>query len=162
MKGVMDDWEALLNNIDERADTGVPKTDKLRMMLAEQKSKWLRESNSDAFYFYYAVRSTEMILDKMDERFKNAASAGDIAKAAKDSSAVVRPMRDLLDALDADHMSEKTIDVVLDRTYDLLTVAANVNLRESIETSRAMIDKDLLKSKYTKLKRNILEQTSRL
>ena len=131
--------------------------DKLRSSLAKQKSKWTHKSNSDAFYFYYALRSIEMILDKMEEHFKNAVKVGDNPNIAKDSLMVMQPMRDLLDAVEVDHISEKTIDVVLERTDDLLTVATDTNLRESIETSRAMIDKDLLKSKYTKLKRNILQ-----
>ena len=155
MKEAMDSIEAALN-MKGSGKAGVPKTDELRAVLAGQKSKWLGELDSDAFYFYHAVRSTEMILDKMDDRFKNAASEDDIANTAKDALAVVRPMRDLLDALDANHISEETIDTVLERTDGLLTAAANADLRESIETSRAMIDEDLLKSKYSKLKRNIL------
>ena len=154
----MDEIEASLNNMEKsgKVDVGVLKSvGKLRKSLAVLKSKWLDESDTDAFYFYHAIYSTEMILDRMDERFKNAVQAGDNPKIAEDSLAVMGPMRDLLDAVDADHISERTIDTVLESTYSLLTVAYNVDLRENIEKNWALIDKDLLKSKYPELMKKI-------
>lgn len=156
MKNVMDEIEASLNDMEKsgKADGVLKSVGKLRESLAALKSRWLDEPDTDAFYFYHAVYSTEMILDRMDERFK-AAQAGDNPKIAEDSLAVTGPMRDLLNAAGADHISETTIDAVLESTRSLLTAAYDADLRENIEKNWAVIDKDLLKSKYPELMKKI-------
>ena len=129
--------------------------DNLREFLATLKSKWLDAPNTDAFYFYLAIRCTEMILDKMDRRFRNAARLGDNPKVAKDSLAVLAPIRDLLAAASARSISESSINDVLDCTQRLHMAVDDVDLQESIEASWALIDMDLLKSQRFELLKNI-------
>ena len=160
MKSIVDEIEASLNAMEAsgKVDLGVLKIiDKLRKPLAAIKSRWLREPDTDGFYFYHAVRSTELILDRMVDRFKNAARAGDNPKVAEDSLAVMDPMRDLMGVVDADSITDGSINSVLDRTYELLTAASGADLRESIETRRAMIDKDLIKPMCSDLAKKIKE-----
>lgn len=146
MTNIMDEIEVSLNNMEKsgKVDVGVlDSVGKLRKSLVASKSRWLREPNTDGFYFYYAVHSTEMILDRMNDRFKNA-KVGDNPKITRDSLAVLPSIRRLLDAINTDRISERSIDVVIDRTYDLLTVASRADLREIVDTSRDVDYKDLL------------------
>ena len=156
MTNIVDEIEVSLNNMEKsgKVDVGVLNSvGKLRKSLAASKSRWLRESNTDGFYFYHAVHSVEMTLDRMNDRLNNA-KAGD-NKIAQDSLTVLPPIRRLLDAINADRISESSIDVVLERTYELLTAASGADLREIVDASRDAAHKDLLKSKYKQLTKNI-------
>ena len=158
MANIMHEIEVSLNNMEKsgKVDVGVlDSVGKLRKSLAASKSRWLREPNTEGFYFYYAVHSVEMTLDRMNDRFKNAAKAGDNPKIAKDSLAVLPLIRRLLDAINTDRISERSIDVVLERTYELLTAASRADLREIVDARRDMAHKDLLKSIYPQLMKNI-------
>ena len=75
----------------------------------------------------------------MEARF-NAAQAGRDPKLARDSLAVLEPIRALVSA---DRISADSIDAVLERMDQLSIVAADADLREGIEESRALIGKDL-------------------
>ena len=155
---LLNDMEVCLNKMEDSGEIDMSileVIDKLREYLAALKSKWLDVSNTDAFYFYLAIRCTEMILDKMDRRFRNATQLGDNPKVSKDSLAVLIPMRDLFVAASARSISESSINAVLDCTQRLYMTAADVDLQESIEASLALIDVDLLKSKHFELMKNI-------
>ena len=157
--GTLDEIKASLVKMEEsgKADMGVlVSLDELGKKLAKLKSRWIAEPDSDGFYFYLAARSTEMILGRMRERFENSAQAGNEPKIASDSLTVLEPMDELLDAAGASSINERSIDTVLERTQRLLSAATDADLREHIETCRAMIDKDLLKSQYSEIMKRIV------
>ena len=117
--GVLDDLKVSLDGVaaSDKADAGVLKAiDKLTESLEVLKSKWLGVPDTDAFYFYLAIRCTEMILDEMADRLKNAERSGGGSKAAEDSLAVLAPMRDLLGAAGKLSITPSSIGAVLDCT----------------------------------------------
>lgn len=64
-------------------------------------------------------------------------------------------MTNIMDAINADRISKRSIDVVLERTYELLTAASGADLCEIVDPSRDAAHRDLLKSVYPQLMKNI-------
>ena len=124
---------------------------KLRQLLREIKTKWLEHPNTDAFYFYQAARNVELILGKMEDRFKNSKIANDNPKIAEDSLVLMPVMDKILAMAEANQITNQTIDDILEKTRKLRNVAASTNLIESLEIDRNSIDKDTLRLQFVAL-----------
>ena len=115
------------------------------------KSKWLDVENSDGFYFYQAARNVELILGKMEYRFKNSQKANDNPKIAEDSLLLLPNIDSILDATQSFKINKQSIDDVLIKTHSLRNKAASTNLIESLEISRESLDKDNLRLQFSAL-----------
>ena len=149
------------NSLDKMEETGkvnmiiLDGLNKLRQLLKERKLEWLKIQQSDGFYFYQAIRNVELILDKMEYRFKNSQKANDNPKIAKDSLVLLQPIEKILETTNVFTINEQTINRVLKNTQHLRNVASSTNLIEHLETNIESIDKEQLKLQYTKLIENL-------
>lgn len=148
------------DSLDKMEKIGIDMTilqslDKLRQLLKERKARWLDVQNSDGFYFYQAIRNLELILGKMEHRFKNSQKSNDNPKIAEDSLELLPSIENILNITSVFDINDQTINRVLKDTQHLRNVASNTNLIESLETSRESIDKDQLKLQYAKLMKNL-------
>lgn len=123
----------------------------LRNFLNTVKSKWLDIENSDGFYFYQAARNVELILGKMEERFKNSQKANDNPKIAEDSLLLLPNIDHILEATQKFTINKERINDVLNKTHSLRNKAASTNLIESLEISRETLDKDNLRMQFRSL-----------
>ncbi len=123
----------------------------LRTFLNTIKSKWLDMENSDGFYFYQAVRNVELILGKMESRFKNSQKADDNPKIAEDSMLLLPNIDSILEATQEFTINKEAINDVLSKTHSLRNEAARANLIEPLEISREALGKDSLKMQFTAL-----------
>ena len=145
------------NSLDKMEETGkvdlaiLDNFTTLRKFLRTIKSKWLDVEDSDGFYFYQATRNVELILGKMEYRFKNSQKAKDNPKIAEDSLVLLPAIDNILEATQTFEINEQTIDDVLRKTYSLRNKAASTNLIEPLEISRETLDKDNLKLQFTAL-----------
>ena len=106
------------------------------------KAHWLENSNPERFYFYMAARNTELMLDRIQERFQEAGKAHDNPAVALDTLALLPEFDKTLDLLAHDEITPESIDTILDRTGILRDVAEDRNLIESMETDLKFIDAD--------------------
>lgn len=149
------------NSLDKMEETGkvnmiiLDGLNKLRQLLKERKLEWLKIQQSDGFYFYQAIRNVELVLDKMEYRFKNSQKANDNPKIAKDSLVLLQPIEKILETTNVFTINEQTINRVLKNTQHLRNVASSTNLIEHLETNIESIDKEQLKLQYTKLIENL-------
>lgn len=149
------------NSLDKMEETGkvdmniLQSLNKLRQSLKERKVKWLDVHNSDGFYFYQAIRNVELILGKMESRFKNSQRANDNPKIAKDSLILLPSIENILNITSVFDINNQTINQVLKSTQHLRNVASSTNLIEPLEISRESIDKDQLKLQYADLMKNL-------
>lgn len=128
---------------------------KLRDLLKGIKSRWLKVENSDGFYFYQAARNTELILDKMESRFKDSQKADDNPKIAEDSLILLPVMDEILEITQSYKVSEDSINEVLGRTRDLRKQAASTNLLEPLEANKECIDKDNMRLRFAALMKSL-------
>lgn len=127
----------------------------LRSSLRKIKTKWLEIQNSDGFYFYQAARNVELILGKMEYRFKNSQKANDNPKIAEDSLILLPAIDNILDITQSYKIDETLINKVLNNTRDLRNKAASTNLIEPLDVSRESIDKDQLRLQFSALMQNL-------
>ena len=123
----------------------------LRNALKTIKSKWLEVKDSDGFYFYQAARNVELILGKMEHRFKNSQKTNENPKIIKDSLLLLPNIDDILETTQKSTINPQTINDVLKKTYSLRNKAASTNLIESLEISRETLDKDNLRLQFSAL-----------
>ncbi len=128
---------------------------KLRELLKGIKSRWLEVEDSDGFYFYQAVRNTELILGKMESRFQNSQKANDNPKIAEDSLILLPAIDRILEIIQSYRVNEHLINEVLNRTRDLRNQAAGTNLIEPLEVSRECIDKDNMRLQFATLMKSL-------
>jgi len=128
---------------------------KLRQFLREIKSKWLDHPNTDAFYFYQAARNVELILGKMEDRFRNSKVMNDNPRIAKDSLTLMPYINNILRMAETDEISDASINSVLDKTRQLRNTAAHTNLIEPLKIDRDSIDKESLRYHFTQLMDNL-------
>ena len=114
---------------------------KLRGLLRGIKSRWLEVEDPDGFYFYQAARNMELILGRMEQRFKNS-QAGNNSKIAEDSLILLPAIDGILEITQSYKVNEHSINEVLNRTRDLRGLAASTNLIEPMEINRECIDVD--------------------
>ena len=127
----------------------------LRGLLKSIKSRWLDIENSDGFYFYQAARNMELILGKMEYRFKNSQKSNDNPQIAEDSLILLPAIDGILEITQSYKISEGSINDVLSRTRDLRNQAASTNLIESLEISREYIDKDNMRLQFAALMKSL-------
>lgn len=95
-------FQEINDSLNRMEDTGkvdmsiLDSLEKLERILRKIKTKWLGHSNTDAFYFYQAMKNVELILGKMKERFKNSKIKNDNPKIAKDSLTLMPVIDDIL------------------------------------------------------------------
>lgn len=143
----------LLNHMEDTGKVDMSILDnlkKLRQFLSEIKSKWLDHPDTDAFYFYQAARNVELILVKMEDRFRNSKVTNDNPKIAKDSLSLMPAIDNILTMTETNEISDAAINSVLAKTRQLRNTAASTNLIEPIE-----VDKDSLRSHFTQLMNNL-------
>lgn len=128
---------------------------KLRDLLKSIKSRWLDVEDSDGFYFYQAARNTELILDRMEHRFKNSQKANDNPQIAEDSLTLLPVIDEILEITQSYKVDERSINKVLDSTRDLRNRAADTNLIEPLEINRKYIDHDNMRSRFDALMENL-------
>ena len=128
---------------------------KLRGLLKGIKSRWLEVEDSDGFYFYQAARNMELILGKMEYRFKNSQKTNDNPKIAEDSLILLPAIDGILEITQSYQVNEHSINEVLNRTRDLRNQAASTNLIEPLEINREYIDKDNMRLQFTALMKSL-------
>ena len=128
---------------------------KLRDLLKGIKSRWLEIEDSDGFYFYQAARNTELILDKMESRFKDSQKADDNPKIAEDSLVLLPAIDEILEITQSYKVSEHSINEVLSKTRDLRNQAASTNLLEPLEANKEYIDKDNMRLRFAALMKRL-------
>ncbi len=128
---------------------------KLRDLLKDIKSRWLEVENSDGFYFYQAARNTELILGKMEYRFKNSQKANDNPKIAEDSLTLLPAIDDILNITQSYKVNERSINKVLNKTHDLRNQAASADLIEPLEINKEYIDKDNMRLQFAALMQSL-------
>ena len=128
---------------------------KLRDLLKGIKSRWLEVENSDGFYFYQAARNMELILGRMEQRFKNSQEANDNPKVAEDSLILLPAIDGILEITQSYKVNEHSINEVLNRTRYLRDRAASANLIEPLEINRECIDKDNMRLRFTDLMKSL-------
>ena len=125
--------------------------EKLEQILRTIKTKWLEYPNTDAFYFYQAIRNVELILGKMKERFKNSKIKNDNPKIARDSLILMPVIVDVLQMAQTSTISDASINNILKKTKYLRDVAASSDLIEPLEIDRESIDKESLRYHFRQL-----------
>ena len=144
------------NSLDKMEETGkvdlsiLDNLKTLRNFLKTIKSKWLDVEDSNGFYFYQAARNVELILGKMEHRFKHSQEANDNPKIAEDSLLLLPNIDSILDVTQSFKINKQTIDDVLTKTHSLRNKAAITNLIESLEI-RETLDKDNLRLQFSAL-----------
>ena len=128
---------------------------KLGGLLNGIKSRWLEVEDSDGFYFYQAARNTELVLGRMESRFRDSQKAGDNPKIAGDSLALLPAIDGILEITQPYKVGEHSINEVLDRTRDLRNQAASTNLIEPPEANREYIDKDNMRLRLAALMKSL-------
>ena len=128
---------------------------KLRDLLKSIKSRWLDAEDSDGFYFYQAARNMELILDRMEHRFKNSQKANDNPKIAEDSLILLPVIDEILAITQSYKVDERSINKVLSRTRDLRNQAADTDLIEPLEFNRKYIDSNNVRSRFDALMENL-------
>ncbi len=155
--------QEISDSLNRMEDTGVvdmsilDNLEKLRAFLREIKTRWLDHPNTDAFYFYQAARNVELILGKMEDRFKNSKQVNDNPKVAEDSLILMPVISGVLQMTETNQITNQTIDQILDKTRNLRNVAASTNLIEPLEIDRKSLDKDNLKLQFSALVNNLYE-----
>ena len=125
--------------------------EKLRQLVYKIQSKWLEHPNTDAFYFYQAVRNIELIVGMMEDRFKNSKETNDNPKVAKDSLIMMPIISDILHMTEKCKISDSSINEILDKTMRLRNTAASTNLIEPLSADYDAIDKDTLQYRFVPL-----------
>ena len=128
---------------------------KLRDLLKSIKSRWLDVEDSDGFYFYQAARNTELILDRMEHRFKNSQKANDNPRIAEDSLILLPVIDEILDITQSYKVDERSINKMLNRTRDLRNRAVDTDLIEPLEINRKCIDNDNMRSRFDAMMENL-------
>ena len=127
--------------------------DKLRQAVRKNQAKWLEHTNTDAYYFYHATKDMELVLDRMEQRFKDSQGACDNPKVARDSLAVMTIMDDVLHMVETGDASRPVPDEVLNRTLDLEDTAERLDMIRQLEGDEAIVDKDMERRVYEEMAR---------
>lgn len=128
-------------------DEGIVQTEivqdlkKLQNISRELESKWVRADNANSFYFYNAIKSVELILEKMIDRFLKAKEMQDNPQVAVDTVRLVPSLIDVMEITDGDNVDQETTEKIIERTYQLRNKAAETNLLESEEMDLEGVDK---------------------
>ncbi len=131
------------------------KLNELRKFLHDLKNKWLEIENTDSYYFYQGLRNIELMLDKMQNRFEHAPEKNDNPKIASDSQILFQRVDDLLQVTESNEISNKTINLILQKTSNLRDVAAKQNLIEPIEVDADLVDKENVGSQLHSVMKNL-------
>jgi len=133
----------------------IDKLNQLRKLLDEQKNKWLKIENTDSYYFYQGLKNIELMLDKMEYRFKHAPELHDNPKIAADSQILFTFVNDLIQITESNKMDNGAINNVLHKTQILRNAAVHQNLIESPEVDDELIDKENLRLQFRSMMNNI-------
>lgn len=117
---------------------------KLQSISRELESKWVRTNTENSFYFYNAIKSVELILEKMIDRFLKAKEMHDNPQVAVDTVRLVPSLVDVIEITDDDKVDQETTDRIIERTYLLRNKAAETNLLESEEMDLEGVNKQKL------------------
>ncbi len=121
--------------------------------LKEIKNKWINEEKSDRFYFYQAVHNVELILEKMEVRFKNSEKPNDDREMIDDSLLLLHHIVDILKitVIESSEINMETVDQILTETYELRNEAESTNLIGILEVNPENLDKDKLQKLFSVL-----------
>ncbi|WP_162858567.1 hypothetical protein [Candidatus Nitrosotenuis aquarius] len=128
---------------------------KLRETINQIQAKWLENPNNDSFYFYQAARNVELILDRVEDRFKNSQIMKDNPKIAEDSLILFPTIKNILDIAESSTISRSSIDNMLRKIIDLRNKAVSTNLIEKPEANKELINTDTWKTNFTELMKTL-------
>lgn len=114
---------------------------KLQKISKELETKWVKADTENSFYFYNAIKSVELILAKMIDRFLKAKEMQDNPQVAVDTVRLVPNLIDVIEITEGDNVDQETTDKIIERTYQLRNKAAETNLLESEEMDLEGVDK---------------------
>ena len=122
----------------------------LRELLETIKTKWVKDSNTDGFYFYHAARAMELILNRMTDRLEKSEANND-PKITRDALVLLPALGRVLEVAETDEITPEAIDTVLLRTGKLRETARSTNLIETLEERREGMDVELLERNFNKI-----------
>ncbi len=157
-KQILKEIEDSLNHMEETGKVELSILDKLNNLqefLKTIKTKWIENSNSDGFYFYQAARNIELILDRMEYRFKNSKITNDNPKIAEDSLVLLPAIDRVLELTESNNITPDSITSVLKQTENLRKTAISTKLIESLDASRDSMDVEHVKRQFNQLMQNL-------
>lgn len=144
-----------LNKMEEegKVDLSIVNTlDELNTYFRQIQDKWLRSKEREhSFYFYYATRNAQLVIEKMKDRFLTSQTNKDNPQIAEDSLVLVPILGDLLQLTDRDTANAQLANRTIERVRQLRAIAYDVRLLPSPNKELEQSDKKKVAKKIDEI-----------
>lgn len=146
MQRMLEDIKEHVQRMDDSGDVDLSILDKikaLRANLKESANKWAQYPDNDAFYYYSAVRTIDLVLDRMEERFSKALENKDNPQIAIDAMTILPFIDNVMQMTNAPTIKKDGIDTILKHTWNIRIEATKIDLISPAPDLKSIDKKEL-------------------